>query len=200
MTPPVVVLDRRDRQRHFDALAVGAHAHGFEMFDPMPGFQAGDDAVFFGEAFGRDHQRDMAANRVAGGMPEQPLGRGVPALNDALERLADNRVVGRFDDRREQPRRHQLVRLFALELPLCGDVSEDQHASRDAAALVPDRRGAVVDRALSAVPPEQQRVIRESDDDAVAERAGGGVVDGRPRALVDDPEHGVERLPERRVV
>ena len=76
-----VVLDRRDRERHEDAPAVGAHALGFEMLDPLPGFQAGDDVVFLGDALGRDDEGDVAADRLLGRVAEQTFGRGVPALD-----------------------------------------------------------------------------------------------------------------------
>jgi hypothetical protein len=35
---------------------------------------------------------------------------GVPAADRAVERLADDGIVRRFDDGRQQARRHQLVR------------------------------------------------------------------------------------------
>ena len=45
------------------------------MIDPLPGFQAGDDLVFFGDPFGRNDQRDMAAHRLLGGVAEERFGR-----------------------------------------------------------------------------------------------------------------------------
>ena len=45
-----LVLDRRDRERHEDAPAVGRQALGLEVLDPSSGLQAGDDVVFFGDA------------------------------------------------------------------------------------------------------------------------------------------------------
>ena len=53
-----------------------------------------------------------------GGVAEQPFGRGVPALNHAVERLADDGVVRRFDDRREQPGRSSWLALSRSEPPL----------------------------------------------------------------------------------
>ena len=79
-----VVLDRRDGERDRDALAVGAQALGLEVLDPLSGLQAGDDLVFLGDALGRDDQRDVAAHRLLGGVAEEPLGAGVPALDDAV--------------------------------------------------------------------------------------------------------------------
>ena len=45
-----LVLDGRDGEGNQDAPAVGAHPLGLEMFDPLPGLQAGDDVVFLGDA------------------------------------------------------------------------------------------------------------------------------------------------------
>ena len=59
-----VVLDRRDRQRDQDALAVRPHALGLEVLDALPGLQAGDDLVFLRDALGGNDQRDVAADRL----------------------------------------------------------------------------------------------------------------------------------------
>ena len=169
-------------------------ALGLEMLDPLAGLQAGDDPIFLGDAFGRDDQRDVAADRLVGRVAEETLGGGVPALNDAVERLADDRVIRGFDDRREQPGREQLAGLVLFQPPLRGDVPENQDASGDRAAFVADRRGAVVDRALAAVLANQHRVIRQANDDPLAKRFRRRVLDRPARLLVDDAEHRVERL------
>ena len=80
----------------------------------------------------------------------------------AVERLADDRVLRRFDDRREQAGVEQLARLLPLGAPLRRDVAEDQNAAGDPAALVADRRSAVVDRALHAVLADEHRVVRQA--------------------------------------
>ena len=82
-----------------------------------------------------------------------------------------------------------------LRAPLRRDVAEDQHAARRHAALVLDRRGAVVDRALAAVAADQDGVVREADDDAFAQRALGRILDGSRVVLVDDPEHRASAWP-----
>ena len=167
----------------------------------LPGFQAAT-MMWSSSAIrsGRDDQRDVAADRLLGGVAEQPLGGGVPALNDAVERLADDGVVRRLDDRREQPGGEQLVDLVPLDAPLRGDVAEDQDAAGDAGRARPDRRGAVVDRTLGAVPADEHGVVRQADDDALAQRPRRRVLDRLARLLVDDPEHRVERLAERLVL
>jgi hypothetical protein len=36
------------------------------MIDPLSGFQAGDDVVFLGDAFGGNDEGDVAAHRLVG--------------------------------------------------------------------------------------------------------------------------------------
>ena len=118
-------------------LAVAPQPLGLEVFDPLSGLQAGDDLVLFGDAVGGDDQGDVAADGLLGGVAEQPLGAGVPALDDAVQRLADDGIVGGLDDRCEQAGGQQLAGPVALDAPLLGDVTEDQHAAGDGAVLVP---------------------------------------------------------------
>ena len=54
MTWPASSLIGEIVERDEDAPAVGAQALGLEMIDPLPGFQAGDDVVFFGDPIGRE--------------------------------------------------------------------------------------------------------------------------------------------------
>jgi hypothetical protein len=42
------------------------------------------------------------SDRFRGGVTKQVLCPGVPGRDDALERLADDGVIGRRDDRRQQ--------------------------------------------------------------------------------------------------
>ena len=72
---------------------------------------------------------------------------------------------------------------LSLRLSL-GDAAEDEHDAVNAALLVADRRGAVVDRRLRAVPGDEKRVIRQPDDAPFAKRPLGRVLDragGSPR-------------------
>src|SRR5215204_4122165 len=106
----------------------------------------------------------MAAHRLIRRVPEEPHRGGVPTLNLALQGLADDRVVRVLDDRREQAGGQKLLRAFRLETASASDVAEDQHAAGDLAFLIPDRRCAIVDWAVAAVPRDQHGMVREADD------------------------------------
>ena len=163
------------------------------MFDPLSGFQACNNVVFLGDALGRDDKRDMAADGLLGGVTEQPLGGRIPALDDTVEGLTDNGIIRGFNDRREQPGREKLAGLVAIHAPLPCDVSENQHAPGDGAALVDDRCGAVIDRGFAAALLNQQGVIRQPNDDSFPQRLCRRVVNRLTRFFVDDLKHDVER-------
>ena len=108
----LVVLDRRDGERHQDAPAVLADALGLEVIDPLPGLEGGDDVVLLGEAIGGMTSEMWRPTASAAGVAEQPLGGVVPALDDPVQRLADDGVVGRLHDRRQPAGVRSSARLF----------------------------------------------------------------------------------------
>src|SRR5205823_9097500 len=78
--------------------------------------------------------RDPAPDDLGGGVAVEPLGTGVPAGDDGVEVLADDRVVGGLDERREMGERQ-------LRPPALGDVAEEVDDEADPAPLVRDRGG-----------------------------------------------------------
>ena len=153
--------------------AVGAHALGLEVLDPPPGLQAGDDLVFLGDAVGRDDERDVAADRLLGRCSRRAARR--PAFQLWMMPSSDllmMRVVRRLDDRREQARGQQLARVVSRSSRRCAVTSRKISTQPETwPSLVPDRRGAVVDRALACRPCAiSTRVVRQADDDAFAQR------------------------------
>ena len=171
---PAVVRDRRDGERDEDPRAVGAHPLGFEMIDPLPGLEAGDDPVFLADAIRRNHQRDVAPDRLVGAIAEEPLGA---AFQVWMMPSSDLLMMASSDDSTMEASSRaacKLVRVFVLEPPRVADVAKDQDAARHVPRLVPDGCGAVVDRALAPILSDEQRVVREADDDPFAERPVGG--------------------------
>ena len=89
------------------------------MLDPFPAAEPLQDRPLLVVSLRRDDQGDRLADRLVGRVTEKALGPGVPRSDDAVERLADDRVLGRFDDG-GQPRAD------LLGPPALGDVAEDQ--------------------------------------------------------------------------
>src|SRR4051794_9484274 len=73
------------------------------MFDARAAADATEDEVLLLLAVRRDDESDGLANRFFSGVAEHPLRGRVPRLDDAIEVLADNRVVRRFNDRGKAP-------------------------------------------------------------------------------------------------
>jgi hypothetical protein len=94
----VRVLDRRNRQRNVQAAAVFRHAHGFVVLDPFSAAQPSQNVIFFRLALGGNQPTNRLSDDFLGGIPEHSFGGGVPTGNDAVQRFADDRIVGRRDD------------------------------------------------------------------------------------------------------
>ena len=95
---PSASFERRYRQRDIDQTSVLAATDGIVMINALPTAHAFDDFWFFINAICRDQDRDWLADDLVRLIAEQPLGTAIPACDDAVEVLADNRVVRRFDN------------------------------------------------------------------------------------------------------
>ena len=94
----VVIVDWRDRQRNGNQCAVFPLANRIEMTHTLAVSDLREELVFFALAiFGNDHP-DRPADRFLSGISENALGRAVPRSNRAIQVIADDSVVGRFDD------------------------------------------------------------------------------------------------------
>src|SRR5215213_1746595 len=94
-------FDRRDCQRNVEQPAVFSHAYGFVVLDANAGAESRQDRRLFVEMTFRDQHRDGLADYFISGVAEDALRSGVPARNDALERLADDCVIRGFDQGRK---------------------------------------------------------------------------------------------------
>ena len=72
--------------------------HRFEMGDPLALANAIQHRVFFALPIGRDDHPDGAADRFLRGVAEHAFRGAVPGSDGAVQILADDRVVGGFDD------------------------------------------------------------------------------------------------------
>ena len=93
-----IVANRRDRQRNRDQRAVLALTNRFEVSDGLAGPDAGEDHVLLGLAIGRNDHANRLADGFSRGVAEHALGGPIPGSDDAVQVLADDGVVGRFDD------------------------------------------------------------------------------------------------------
>ena len=84
---------RRDRQRNVDQRAVLAPPHGFIVIDAFTASDAPKDRRFLLLQVRRDQDGDGLADDLVGGVAEHALGALVPAVDDAIKVLADDRIV-----------------------------------------------------------------------------------------------------------
>jgi hypothetical protein len=67
--------------------------------DPLPPPNRGENLVLLLVKLGRDQAINRGADHLFGCVAENPLCRSVPGQDYAVEGLADDRIVGRLDDR-----------------------------------------------------------------------------------------------------
>ncbi len=115
---PRRVAMQRQAQRDVDLPTVPSPADRFELVDGLAAHHSVGQLGLLACAFGRDDARQGLPQHFLGRVAEHVLGALVPARDAASERLADDRVAGGFDDRRQSPPR--LLSRFAL-----GDVLGD---------------------------------------------------------------------------
>ena len=96
-------VERRDGQRHDDHGSVGPNALGLVVLDQLPCKNLGENLPLLPRAMGRDDERDRPADGLVGGVAVEPLGARVPRGDDPLAILAQDRILGRADDRLRVP-------------------------------------------------------------------------------------------------
>ena len=96
-----VVEDGRDRQRDIEVASVFGEAFGLEVIDTLAATNTREDLVLLCLSLRRDEDPHVLADQLGSRVPEQPLGCAVDRLDDAVQILRDDRVVGRVDDRRQ---------------------------------------------------------------------------------------------------
>ena len=93
--------DRRDRERDRDQRAVLVLSNRLEMIDGLATANPGQDFRFLAEAVGGYDGRDRPADHFLRRVAEHALRPKIPRRDDAVQVLADDRVVGRRDEGRE---------------------------------------------------------------------------------------------------
>src|SRR5207244_116882 len=94
--PPLPAPDRRHRDGHVDAPPVLPYPYSLVVLDP---FTASDAFEDHRQLVLRDRDPDWPPpDALAGRVPVEPLGAGVPARDHAIECRADDRVVRGLHD------------------------------------------------------------------------------------------------------
>src|SRR5207248_1206200 len=99
---PGRAFDRGYGDGNVQVAAVLADAHRFEVVYPLPAAKLLEDFGFFVEAVGWEQDGDALADIFLGCVSEDPIGGFVPALDDAVQVLTDDRVVRGGDYGRKQ--------------------------------------------------------------------------------------------------
>ena len=95
------VAQRRYGKRDIDPASIFCDPYGFEMIDALAPSELGEDTIFFRMKLRRNEGRDVLSDDLIGLIPEDACCPRIPRCNHALQRLADNCVVRRDDNRRE---------------------------------------------------------------------------------------------------
>nr|WP_246779904.1 hypothetical protein [Rhizobium sp. BK312] len=94
----ILIPDGGNRQRNVEERSILMLPYRLEMFDPPAIANVIDNCIFFMQAIVRDDDTDVPPHRLGGGKSEKSLGASVPAGNNAVDGLTDDRIVGIFDD------------------------------------------------------------------------------------------------------
>jgi Histidine kinase-, DNA gyrase B-, and HSP90-like ATPase len=92
------ILDRRDRRRHADDLAVPVTTSRCVMLDRLSTPDSPKEDRFFLYPIWREDDRYWLPYHLSRCETKESLGGLVPRQNDAIQILGDDRIVGRLDD------------------------------------------------------------------------------------------------------
>ena len=129
------------------------------MIDSFALSDAFHDAGKLVPPVGREDSRNRPSNHLFRGVSEYALRASIPAGDNAVEILAENRVVRGLDDRNQKT-------AGFVGPPPGGDIPEYQHRSLNSAALATNGRTTIVDRNLGSVVCDQDGVVRHADNSA----------------------------------
>ncbi len=133
---PGGVPDRRDRERDVDPRAVLPDPDGIGEIHPLAAAEAVQQVALVLVKLLRDEHEDRLAHHLAFAVTKDPLGGGVPARHNAVQRLAYDRIIGRGDDGGETSG-------AALRLLAAADVPHRAHDPERPARSVAGDEGAL---------------------------------------------------------
>ena len=107
--PAALVMDRRYGERDLNEASILSPPFGLIVLDTLAATDAVEDLHHLaGMARCRDDLYRLADD-LGGAVAEERLGAGIPARDDPVQRLADDRGIRRLDDRRQQRRCHAVT-------------------------------------------------------------------------------------------
>ena len=115
-------------QRDVEPPAILRHADRLEVLDAFAPPQPRQDVVFLRLPLGRNQHADRPSDQLVGRIAEHALRRGVARLDDAVEVLRDDGVVGRVDDRGEVRFGRTCLAPHTRQLELRGDDASSSRA------------------------------------------------------------------------
>ena len=96
------ISDRGHGDGHRNGTPAFVQSHGFERVHALAARDLLQDQGLFPQALCRKQAQHRLAQHLLGRIAKNPRGCGVPAGDHAVQCLAQDGIVGRFDDRREQ--------------------------------------------------------------------------------------------------
>lgn len=137
--------------------------------------------------------RPQPTTRFASAARSGMMAEQVEEIAERFQRIIH--FVG--DSCRQPPRSCEFLRVqecFLAQL-LPGDVSKHKNYANDTAARVANRRGAILDRYLRAVGPQQHGVVRRTRHAPVLQHLAHRALHRLPTTFVDDFEDRLQRKP-----
>src|SRR5690348_16150024 len=91
---PRAVAHGRDGERYADLLAAARDARRLIVLDALATSEPSDDLGLLAVQLARNERQNRFADDLLRGVPEEAFRGRVPRRDDAVERLADDRVIG----------------------------------------------------------------------------------------------------------
>ena len=97
----LAVLNRRNRHRDLNCRAIFANPDSFEIIQPLPAANSRQNGGFLIREVGRQQHSHGPAHRLGRRIAKQPLGARIPRGDCSVQALANDRVTGRLNHRRQ---------------------------------------------------------------------------------------------------
>src|SRR5579875_1938806 len=149
---PALIAHRGDRQQHRDNAAVAAQAQSLEPVDRFACEHPSHQLRLLLAQRGWHDQRDRLTDRLRAVVAVEGFGAPIPAHDQTLGRLGDDRVLGGLDDVAEKLP-------VTLSLQLVGQIAGDADQPLRLAGRVADDRPAQLEPPLDAIAAYHRKAL-----------------------------------------